>query len=312
MKLIRGLCNLQEHHRGCVLTIGNFDGVHRGHQAIVSWLIKEGHKRNLPVIVMLFEPHPLELFSGDQAPARLTCLREKLQYLEQVGVDIVLCIRFNVHFAQRSASNFIFEILVKKLNVKLLAVGDDFRFGAGRQGDFLLLQKAGFEYGFDIAKTKTFCKDGNRISSTSVREALANDDLVLAQELLGHPFSISGKVVHGDSLGRQIGFPTANISLCRLVTPVKGVFAVEVRGIGQKSIPGVANIGLRPTVNGQSSQLEVHLLDTCTNLYNFHIQVVLKRKIRNEQRFSSLEDLKDQIVKDVVVAKKIFLKNSLI
>ncbi|MGK6329400.1 bifunctional riboflavin kinase/FAD synthetase [Erwinia sp. DT-104] len=306
MKFIRGIHNLREQHCGCVLTIGNFDGVHRGHQALLSRLREEGRKRNLPVVVMLFEPQPLELFAADKAPARLTRLREKLRYLDEAGVDAVLCLRFDRRFAALSAHSFVADLLVDKLGVRLLAVGDDFRFGAGREGDFLLLQKAGADYGFDVISTQTFCDDGKRISSTAVRQALAEDNLPLAATLLGHPFSISGRVVHGDALGRTIGFPTANLPLRRYVSPVKGVYAVEVRGLGDKPLPGVANIGTRPTVAGIRQQLEVHLLDVAIDLYGRHIEVVLCEKIRNEQRFSSLDALKEQIAKDVVAARTFF------
>ena len=306
MKFIRGIHNLNEQHRGCVLTIGNFDGVHRGHQALLSQLREEGRKRHLPVMVMLFEPQPLELFAGEKAPARLTRLREKLKYLAEAGIDNVLCVRFDRRFAALSAQGFITELLVKKLGVKFLAVGDDFRFGAGRLGDFLLLQKAGAEYGFEVISTQTFCDAGKRISSTAVRQALAEDDFALAQSLLGHPFSISGRVVHGDALGRTLGFPTANLPLRRVVSPVKGVFAVEVHGLTSQPLPGVANIGTRPTVKGLRQQLEVHLLDINMNLYGQHIDVVLKKKLRNEQRFASLEALKEQIAKDVVTARQFF------
>lgn len=306
MKFIRGIHNLNEQHRGCVLTIGNFDGVHRGHQALMSRLCEEGRKRNLPVVVMVFEPQPLELFAGDKAPARLTRLREKLRYMAEAGVDKVLCVRFDRRFAALSAQRFISDLLVEKLGVKYLAVGDDFRFGAGRQGDFLLLQKAGAEYGFEVVSTETFCDGGKRISSTAVRQALAVDDLALAQSLLGHPFTISGRVVHGDALGRTLGFPTANLPLRRSVSPVKGVYAVEVRGLTPEPLPGVANIGTRPTVKGLRQQLEVHLLDINMDLYGRHIDVVLKQKIRNEQRFASLEALKEQIANDVVTARQFF------
>ena len=306
MKLIRGIYNLKQQHRGCVLTIGNFDGVHRGHQALMAQLIAEGRMRNLPVVVMLFEPQPLELFAGEKAPARLTRLREKLRWLQRAGVDAVLCIRFDRQFAAYPAQRFISELLVEKLDVRFLAVGDDFRFGAGREGDFLLLQKAGAEYGFEVISTQTFCDSGKRISSTAVRQALAQDDFAQAQQLLGHPFSISGRVVHGDALGRTIGFPTANLPLRRAVTPVKGVFAVEVLGLTAEPVPGVANIGTRPTVKGLRQQLEVHLLDTHMDLYGRHIEVVLKQKIRDEQRFASLDALKEQIAKDVVTARQFF------
>ncbi|WP_353613352.1 bifunctional riboflavin kinase/FAD synthetase [Mangrovibacter phragmitis] len=303
MKLIRGIHNLSQIPRGCVLTIGNFDGVHRGHQALLQGLCAEGAKRQLPVVVMIFEPQPLELFAGESAPARLTRLREKLRYLADSAVDYVLCVRFDRRFAALTAQQFIADLLVDRLGVKLLAVGDDFRFGAGRQGDFLLLQQAGKEYGFDVTSAQTYCHDGLRISSTSVRQALKEDDLAQAEKLLGHPFVISGRVVHGDELGRTIGFPTANLPLRRQVSPVKGVFAVEVNGLGNSPVPGVANIGTRPTVSGVRQQLEVHLLDTNMNLYGRHIDVVLRHKIRNEQRFASLDALKTQIAKDESTAR---------
>ncbi|KEA53241.1 MULTISPECIES: bifunctional riboflavin kinase/FAD synthetase [Mangrovibacter] len=303
MKLIRGIHNLSQIPRGCVLTIGNFDGVHRGHQALLQGLCAEGAKRQLPVVVMIFEPQPLELFAGESAPARLTRLREKLRYLADSAVDYVLCVRFDRRFAALTAQQFIADLLVDRLGVKLLAVGDDFRFGAGRQGDFLLLQQAGKEYGFDVTSAQTYCHDGLRISSTSVRQALKEDDLARAENLLGHPFVISGRVVHGDELGRTIGFPTANLPLRRQVSPVKGVFAVEVNGLGDSPVPGVANIGTRPTVSGVRQQLEVHLLDTNMNLYGRHIDVVLRHKIRNEQRFASLDALKAQIAKDESTAR---------
>lgn len=306
MKFIRGIYNLRKQHRGCVLTIGNFDGVHRGHQALLSQLCAEGRKRQLPVMVMLFEPQPLELFADGNAPARLTRLREKLHYLAECGVDSVLCVRFDQHFAAQDAQAFISDLLVDKLGVQLLAVGDDFRFGAGRLGDFLLLQEASEQYGFELVSTQTFCADGKRISSTAVRQALANDDLALAETLLGHPFAISGRVVHGDALGRTIGFPTANVPLRRYVSPVKGVYAVEVHGLAAEPLAGVANIGTRPTVAGLRQQLEVHLLDVTMDMYGRHIEVVLRKKIRNEQRFNSLDELKTQIAKDVVTARNYF------
>ena len=306
MKLIRGIHNLSQAPHGCVLTIGNFDGVHRGHQALLQGLRAEGRARGLPVVVMIFEPQPLELFAADKAPARLTRLREKLRYLAESGVDYVLCLRFDRRFAALTAQDFISELLVKRLGVQFLAVGDDFRFGAGRQGDFLLLQKAGADFGFDITSTQTFCHGGVRISSTAVRQALADDDLEQAERLLGHPFIISGRVVHGDELGRTIGFPTANLPLRRQVSPVKGVYAVEVAGLGDKPLPGVANIGTRPTVAGMRQQLEVHLLDVAMDLYGRHIDVILRKKIRNEQRFASLDELKAQIARDVLTAREHF------
>ncbi|NKI75317.1 bifunctional riboflavin kinase/FAD synthetase [Dickeya sp. CFBP 2040] len=307
MQLIRGIHNLQTCHYGCVLTIGNFDGVHRGHQALLERLKQEGQARGLPVMVMIFEPQPLELFAAEKAPARLTRLRDKVKYLAQAGVDYLLCVTFDTSFAANHANTFISNLLVEKLGVKFLVVGDDFHFGAGREGDFLLLQKAGAELGFEVISTTTFCSSGKRVSSTAVREALAQDNLALAQELLGHPFSISGRVVHGNELGRTIGFPTANLPLKRQVSPVSGVYAVQVHGLGDVPLPGVANIGTRPTVTGDKrQQLEVHLLDITLDLYGRHIDVVMCKKLRSEQRFASLDALKQQIANDVVAAREFF------
>ncbi|MCC3702604.1 bifunctional riboflavin kinase/FAD synthetase [Rouxiella badensis] len=306
MELIRGIHNIRARHHGCVLTIGNFDGVHRGHQALIEQLKLEGRRLGLPVMVMIFEPQPLELFAAEKAPARLTNLRDKAKYLAECGIDYLLCVKFDPRFAANSAQAFVSQLLVEKLGVKFLTVGDDFRFGAARLGDFTLLLKAGAEYGFDIVSTQTFREGGHRISSTAIRDALRDDELALAENLLGHPFSISGRVVHGDKLGRTIGFPTANVPLKRLVSPVKGVYAVEVMGLGPDPVPGVANIGTRPTVNGVRKQLEVHLLDTTIDLYGRHIDVVLRAKLRNEQRFASLDALKQQIANDEQTAREFF------
>ncbi|CAK9883987.1 MAG: Riboflavin biosynthesis protein RibF [Candidatus Erwinia impunctatus] len=306
MKFIRGLHNLKTQRPGCVLTIGNFDGVHLGHQGVLARLREEGQHRQLPVMVMLFEPQPLELFSPDSAPARLTRLREKIHYLQQAGVDSILCIRFDQQFSSLSAESFIRELLIDKIHVKFLAVGDDFRFGTGREGNFLLLEEAGKRYGFDVVSTQTINHGDERISSTAIRHSLASDDFSHAEQLLGHPFIISGRVVRGDALGRTLGFPTANIPLRRTVSPVQGVYAVRVAGISEHPLPGVANIGTRPTLAGIRQQLEVHLFDITQDLYGKHIEVILCKKIRSEQRFASLEALKEQIAKDVVIARHFF------
>ncbi|PHM58801.1 MULTISPECIES: bifunctional riboflavin kinase/FAD synthetase [Xenorhabdus] len=310
MELIRGIHNIRARHHGCVLTIGNFDGVHRGHQALLKHLKQEGLRLGLPTMVMIFEPQPLEVFVADKAPARLTRLRDKIKYLSQYGVDYLLCVKFDRNFAANSPEAFVSRLLVEKLGVKFLAVGDDFRFGKNRLGDFHYLQQAGKQYGFDVASTDSFCDSGLRISSTAIRQSLQHDDLTLAETLLGHPYSISGRVVHGNRLGRTIGFPTANLPLKRLVAPVKGVYAVEVYGLGDTPLPGVANIGNRPTVSGQGQQLEVHLIDTQMDLYGRHIDVVLRKKLRDEQRFASLDALKQQIANDVVSAREYFLQRS--
>lgn len=307
MQLIRGIHNIRARHHGCVLTIGNFDGVHRGHKALLEQLKQVGQRLGLPVMVMIFEPQPQELFVPNKAPARITRLRDKAKYLAQAGVDYLLCVKFDRHFAAYTAQEFIVELLLNKLGVKFLMVGDDFRFSANRQGDFSLLQKAGQEYGFEVVSTPTFRIGAQRISSTAIRHALRDDNLALAETLLGHPYSISGRVVHGQELGRTLGFPTANLQLARLVSPVHGVYVVDVYGLGPTPLPGVANIGTRPTVSGHiHHQLEVHLLDVTMDLYRRHLDVVLRAKLRNEQRFASLDALKQQIAHDVVAARSFF------
>ena len=217
-----------------------------------------------------------------------------------------ICLTFNRRLRELSAAEFVQRVLVDGLGVKELEIGDDFRFGCDRAGDFEFLKAAGQRHGFSVDASTTVEVLGGRVSSTRVRQALADDDLLLAETLLGHPFSISGRVVHGDELGRTIGFPTANLPLRRQVSPVKGVYAVEVTGLGDKPLVGVANIGTRPTVAGVRQQLEVHLLDVVMDLYGRHIDVILRKKIRNEQRFGSLDELKAQIARDELTAREFF------
>lgn len=306
MELIRGVHNLKPKHQGCVLTIGNFDGVHLGHQSVLQQLRDKSAELQLPSTVMTFEPQPLEMMIGDKAPARLTRLRDKYAALKNENIDQLLCVQFNRKFAALSADEFIEQLLVKKLGVKYLVVGDDFCFGYKRQGNFAMLQAAGVKFGFDVVSMSTFSVNQERVSSTMIRNALSFDDLSLAEKLLGRPFSIFGKVSHGAKLGRTIGFPTANIPLKRCVDPVNGVFAVEVLGINTTPVQGVANIGKRPTVGGVRTQLEVNLFDFEGDLYGKQLEVVLKKKIRGEEKFASFDVLRQQIQKDVVTAKNFF------
>ncbi|WP_413111050.1 bifunctional riboflavin kinase/FAD synthetase [Thaumasiovibrio sp. DFM-14] len=310
MELIRGIHNLRSHHQGCVLTIGNFDGVHLGHQAVLSQLSAKAQQLELPSMVMSFEPQPLEVFLGDKAPARLTRLRDKCRQLGQSQIDRLLCISFNVRFAEMRAEDFIRDLLVEKLGVKFLVVGDDFCFGRGRRGNFAMLEAAGRRYGFHVVSTASFCLAKQRVSSTAIREALAQDNLGLAARLLGRPYSITGRVSHGRKLGRTIGFPTANLPLKRRVSPVKGVYAVEVRLNDLTCYHGVANIGHRPTVNGVRQQLEVHLFDFEQDLYGQQIEVVLHYKLRDEFKFASFEELKAQIERDAQQARQWFADNN--
>jgi len=306
MQLIRGLGNLPQNLHTCALTIGNFDGVHLGHQAILRHLRTKADELHLPMVVMLFEPQPREYFCAENAPARLMRLRDKLRYLKQAGVDMVIVAKFDRTFADLPAQQFIEDWLVRKLNVKFLSIGDDFKFGAKRQGNFVLLQQAGEKFGFTVEDNRSFCLDALRISSTAIREALANDDLTLTEKLLGRPYRILGRVIHGNELGRTIGFPTANIRLHRQVNPVKGVYAVRVRLKSGAFFNGVANIGTRPTINGVNQLLEAHLFDFQGDIYGQWLEVELCHKIRNEMKFPSFDDLKAQIAQDAETAKNIF------
>ncbi len=303
MELIRGIHNIKTHHKGCVLTIGNFDGVHLGHMKVLTQVAEQAKKRNLPATIMVFEPQPLELFAVDKAPARLSRLRDKYVQLSKLNPDRLLCVNFNRDFAERTANAFIQDLLVERLGVKFLVVGDDFCFGKHRSGNFDMLKEAGLKYGFDVASTQSFCVQEQRVSSTAIRQALAHNNLAQAETLLGRPYSISGRVAHGRKLGRTIGFPTANIPLKRCVSPVSGVYVVQVHGLKGQPLGGVANIGQRPTVNGVRQQLEVHLFDFKENLYGKQLEVALLKKLRDEKRFDSLEALKKQIESDAEAAR---------
>jgi len=305
MEFIRGLHNLKARHRGCVATIGNFDGVHLGHQAVLKQTCDKARDLDLPVTVISFEPQPQEFFRPEQAPPRLTRLREKLLVLQPLNIDRMLCLNFNQHLAGLSAAEFIQSILVDGLGVRYLVVGDDFRFGKGRQGDFEMLVRAGKQHGFEVANTHSFLLEGERVSSTLIREALGLGYMERVAQLLGRPYSMCGRVAHGDKRGRTIGFPTANIYLHRKNTPILGVYAVQMNGVEAYPVNGVANIGTRPTVCGTRTLLEVHLFDFNKDIYGAHIEVEFVRKIRDEKRFDSFEALKHQIQLDAQQARAI-------
>ncbi len=303
MNLIRGLHNLSPRHaglaRGAVVTIGNFDGVHRGHQVIIKRLKEAGRERGLPTVVMVFEPQPQEFFAGPQAPARLMHWRDKMQALAACGVDYVLCLRFNAELRGLSAQAFVERLLVQGLACQHLVVGDDFRFGCDRSGDFAFLQQAGRAFGFSVENTPTIEVEGARVSSTRVRTAVQDGDFALAETLLGLPFGISGRVQHGDKIGRTLGLPTANLALKRRVSPVQGVYAVQVYGLGEEPLPGAASVGTRPAVNGTDNRIEVHLLDFSGDIYGRRLVVEFLHKLREETNFPSLEALKAAIQQDV-------------
>ncbi|MFC3033895.1 bifunctional riboflavin kinase/FAD synthetase [Pseudoalteromonas fenneropenaei] len=308
MQLIRGIHNIRAAHHGCVLTIGNFDGVHLGHAAVLAGLQRDAGQLGLPSTVMLFEPQPQEFFAKDKAPARLTRLRDKLVLLEKFGIERVICVSFNAKFANLAAEEFITDVLVNKLGVRALTVGDDFRFGHKRTGDFALLQQLGEPLGMTVKSTASYRQLDIRVSSTLIREALSFGDIERANAMLGHNYSIAGRVIHGWKKGRELGFRTANIALKRAVSPVQGVFAVRVNIAGQY-FQGVANIGTKPTLNGTKALLEVHIFDFNNDIYGQFIQVELVNKLRDEQKFSSLAQLIAQIEQDVAAARHWFSVN---
>lgn len=294
------------------LTVGNFDGLHLGHRAMLGRLIAEARQRDLRACVLTFEPHPREFFASGQAPARLTGLREKLSLLAAAGIDHAFVLRFGRELAEQVPQEFIDRILVKGLCVRHLIVGDDFCFGKGRAGNFATLQKAGEEHGFGVETMRTVEVDGIRVSSSAVREALAAGNLELAARLLGRVYNVAGRVIHGDKIGRQLGFPTANIQFRRMRIPVEGVFAVTVEGLGDKPWPGAASVGLRPTIAaGLKPVLEVHLLDFSGEIYRQHVSVNFLHKLRDQERYDSFDALKQQIAQDVEDTRNYFAGLSL-
>jgi riboflavin kinase/FMN adenylyltransferase len=309
MRLNRGLNNLPSFPKGSVVTVGNFDGVHLGHQQVIKQLITLAKARLLPSVLLTFEPLPKE-FLYTQAPARLTSLREKINYLQKTQLEHMVYLRFNNLLSKLPAEQFIEEILQRRLNVQCLLVGRDFRFGYQRQGDIKLLQQVGQTQGFDVVSVDEVGFEGNRVSSTAIRFALKTGDFSLAKAMLGRPYTILGRVAYGNQRGRAIGFPTANIPLKRLVSPLHGVYAVMVHGITEQGLPAVANIGHRPTINGNTFLLEVHILDFQANIYGRHLCVEFLKKIRDEERFASFDLLRQQIMRDTEQAKEFFQKST--
>ncbi|MBC9130458.1 bifunctional riboflavin kinase/FAD synthetase [Frischella sp. Ac13] len=309
MKIIRGFANLNNQFTQCVLTLGNFDGLHLGHQQLINQLVTQGKKLNLPTVVMLFEPQPLEFFGSDKAPPRLTSFREKYLLLQSFNIDYLLVIPFNQHFANMGAVEFIEQGIIRQLNAKYVIVGDDFCFGIHRQGNVALLQDYAEKAFFELVCMSTYIIDQLRVSSTAVRKALANDDFNLASRLLGRPYVIQGYVVHGNQLARQLGFPTANIWLNRRKPAVHGVYFVKISDhYSRQQYYGIANIGIRPTVNGTTAILEVNIFDFSGNIYGHCLAIEFIEKIRNEFKFDSLTALQRQIAQDICIAKQIQAK----
>ncbi|MBI3222525.1 MAG: bifunctional riboflavin kinase/FAD synthetase [Nitrosomonadales bacterium] len=307
MQILRGLHSPDR--RPVALTIGNFDGVHLGHQALLNELRAAAQARGLEAAVVVFEPHPREFFTPQQAPARLSSLREKLEFFAGMGIDRVHVCRFDARFAQMSAANFI-NALYEKLSARFVLIGDDFRFGSGRGGDFALMEMIGAQLGFEVQSVRSVTHDGVRISSTAIRAMLVAGQMRTAQRYLGRHYSISGRVIHGDGLGRKLGFPTANIQMKHNRPPLTGIYVVQVHGEGLGVLQGVASLGVRPTVKQDARPvLEVHLFEFSQQIYRQHLRVEFLQKLRDEEKYPDVDTLTRHIALDVEHAKTWFAQH---
>lgn len=293
-----------------VATIGNFDGVHRGHQAILKQLVETAQQRSVMATVITFEPYPEEYFRPENTTARLTRFEEKYRLLKYYGVDEIACLKFNQRLADCSAQKFVEDILISRLNIQHLIVGDDFKFGHKRQGDYAFLKKTGEQSGFTVTPTASVCENEQRVSSTWVRSALQKSDFNFARKLMGHEYFITARVMHGDKRGRTLGFPTANLALARLNCVLQGVYAVDAVIEGNRVV-GVANVGMRPTVAGKEPRAEIHFFDFDENLYGKKLTVNFLHKIRNEKKFAQLSELTHQITQDCQIAREFHQKNQM-
>ncbi len=309
MQLIRGIDQLKADHQPSVVSIGNYDGVHLGHQHVINTLLEKSQQLNAASTVITFEPLAKEFFKPGSV-MRLTSLEERAELLFGLGVDRVLCIDFTDDFAAYSPTKFVADVLVNGLGAKYLCVGDDFCFGKDRAGDFAFLQKSGVQHGFEVTAHDTFTLNGQRVSSGRVRDAILAADFILVEQLLGRPYTVTGVVERGQQLGRKIGFPTANVALPNPLLAINGVYSVSANLLDGKQVKanlnGVANVGLRPTVDGQDKRLEVHFFDFDQEIYGQTLQVQFHEKIRDEQKFGSVELLKAQIAKDAAQALRYF------
>ncbi len=311
MKVFRGLPNAAS-RAPCALTIGNFDGVHRGHQALLARVREAATKLGVEAAVMTFEPHPREFFARlagnlSRAPTRIANLRDKLQALSDAGIDRVIVEHFNAHFASMSPQDFVEKVLVQGLHVKWLMVGEDFCYGAKRAGNVAMLIEAGKKYGFHVEAMPTVTNDGARISSSAVRAALAGGDFALAAQLLGHPYAISGHVAHGKKLGRTIGFPTLNLRVAHKRPALSGVFVVQVHGLAEQPLPGVASLGVRPTIEDSGRVLlETYLFDYAQQCYGEVVRVEFLKKLRDEEKYVDLPTLTAAIERDAQRARAFF------
>lgn len=316
MKVFRGLPNA-ESRAACALSIGNFDGVHRGHQALLARMRQAAEELRLPTAVMTFEPHPREFFAqrsdgAFQAPARIANLRDKLQSLSNAGIDRVIVEHFNASFAALTPEEFVQKILVQGLSVRWLIVGEDFRFGAQRAGDIQILKEAGRHYGFHVEALPNVLNDGSRISSSAIRRALATGDFDQAKELLGHSYTISGHVIHGKKLGAKLGFPTMNLRVAHKNPALSGIFVVQVHGLEDRPLPGVASLGVRPTVDDSGRVLlETHVFDYAKHAYGKLIRVEFLKKLRDEEKYIDLPTLTAAIANDCEAARRYFAQRGI-
>ncbi|BDX22156.1 riboflavin biosynthesis protein [Polynucleobacter sp. TUM22923] len=299
----------------CALTIGNFDGVHRGHAALLQQLKADAQARGLVSCVMTFEPHPKEFFSPEQAPPRILNLRDKLAAFAKLGIDRVVVEHFNAAFARLTPEEFVSEIIVKRLNAKWILIGDDFCYGAKRAGNFASLKTAGEKYGFEVSSINTVSENGIRISSSALRQALASGEMERASKLLGRPYGISGHVIHGQKLGRTLGFPTLNLAVASHLHHRKpatsGIFVAQVLGLSDQPLPAVASLGVRPTVEDSGRVLlETHIFDYSADIYGKVITVELLEKVRDEAKYADLDTLTKAIASDAAHARNYFQKKN--
>jgi riboflavin kinase / FMN adenylyltransferase len=305
MDFVRGLHNLRARHRGCVLTVGAFDGVHQGHQEMIRVLRERASEYQAPATLLSFEPTPREFFATSAPPPRLTRFRERFEALCIYGVERFVCLRFDGRMREMSAPQFVDEVLVNGLGVRHVVVGHDFRFARHHAGTVSTLRELGEQRGFGVTEVPPFELEGERVSSSLVRTALQAGDMQRAAHLLGRSYRISGKVVDGAKLGRQLGFPTANLRLHRRATPVAGIFAVRVSGGGLQDAAAVASLGTRPTVNGKELLLEAHVFDFDGDLYRRHLHVDFIARLRDELKFPDVAALTRQMHEDAAQARRI-------
>lgn len=306
MELIRGAHNIKSHHHGCVASVGNFDGLHLGHQAVLRKLLDAAASHHLPSTAIIFEPQPAEYFHPAGQPPRLCALRDKLLLLQRFGVDRVCVLRFDEHFAAQTAEEFATNILVNGLGIRELIIGDDFKFGSARGGDYFALVEFGKRYGFDVRRTHSHILNGERVSSTSVREKLINGDFAGAEASLGRRYAISGRVIQGQHQGRSIGFPTLNLNLNRHRAVLNGIYASYVYGLSEMPLPSVSYVGSRPIIKDPTYVLETHIFDFDEDCYGRYVTIEFVEKVRDDLPFESFEKLREQIVIDCAATRKVF------